>query len=263
MVRVHNTGAVTVYSGTSPHGQGLDTAFAQIVADKVGVDPAVVEVSTGIPRRSRGPQHVRVTLAGHRRRGDRPGHRQDGDEGQGDRRRRAQAAPEDIEVSDGKFSVRGSPDKGMALAECRDRLHRCRSRGHGAGSRGADVLRPRELRVPVRRPRLRGRRRRGDREDQGRAVRCGRRLRARDQPDADRRPGARRRRPRDRAGAVRAHALRRRGPVDDRHVRRLRAADGRRAAELGDRPDRGRRHRSTRSGPRGWARRARSPPGPR
>ncbi|MDA8068446.1 MAG: xanthine dehydrogenase family protein molybdopterin-binding subunit, partial [Actinomycetota bacterium] len=44
MVRVHNTGAVTVYTGTSPHGQGLETAFAQIVADRLGVDPSVVEV---------------------------------------------------------------------------------------------------------------------------------------------------------------------------------------------------------------------------
>ena len=46
-VRVHNTGAVTVYTGTSPHGQGLDTAMAQIVADKLGVDPSVVEVVHG------------------------------------------------------------------------------------------------------------------------------------------------------------------------------------------------------------------------
>src|SRR5205085_5577255 len=37
MVRVHNTGAVTAYTGTSPHGQGEETAFAQIVADKLGV----------------------------------------------------------------------------------------------------------------------------------------------------------------------------------------------------------------------------------
>src|SRR5947209_2352987 len=47
MVRVHNTGAVTVYTGTSPHGQGIETAFAQIVADKLGVDPEVVEVIHG------------------------------------------------------------------------------------------------------------------------------------------------------------------------------------------------------------------------
>ena len=37
MVRVHVTGAVTVYTGTSPHGQGLDTTFAQIVADRFGI----------------------------------------------------------------------------------------------------------------------------------------------------------------------------------------------------------------------------------
>ena len=31
------TGSATVYSGTAPHGQGLDTAFAQIVADQLGI----------------------------------------------------------------------------------------------------------------------------------------------------------------------------------------------------------------------------------
>ena len=68
IVRVHNTGAVTVYTGTSPHGQGLDTAMAQIVADRLGVDPSIVEVIHGDT--SIGPggtQHVRVALAGHRR----------------------------------------------------------------------------------------------------------------------------------------------------------------------------------------------------
>ncbi len=47
MVRVHNTGAVTVYTGSCGHGQGHETAFAQIAADKLGVDPAVVEVIHG------------------------------------------------------------------------------------------------------------------------------------------------------------------------------------------------------------------------
>ena len=40
MVRVHPSGSATVYSGTSPHGQGLDTSFAQIVADRLGIDPS-------------------------------------------------------------------------------------------------------------------------------------------------------------------------------------------------------------------------------
>src|SRR3712207_829647 len=43
MVRVHITGAVTVYTGTSPHGQGLETTMAQIVAQRLGCDPANVE----------------------------------------------------------------------------------------------------------------------------------------------------------------------------------------------------------------------------
>src|SRR3954462_4658507 len=37
MVRVHITGAVTVFTGTSPHGQGLETTLAQVVADRLGV----------------------------------------------------------------------------------------------------------------------------------------------------------------------------------------------------------------------------------
>src|SRR3954454_19741387 len=47
LVRVHATGAATVYSGTAPHGQGLDTAFAQIVADRLGITPDMVDVVHG------------------------------------------------------------------------------------------------------------------------------------------------------------------------------------------------------------------------
>lgn len=36
-VRVSPTGAVTVFVGVSPHGQGTETTFAQIVADELGV----------------------------------------------------------------------------------------------------------------------------------------------------------------------------------------------------------------------------------
>src|SRR5205085_10336372 len=37
-VRVEPTGKVTVLTGISPHGQGEETAFAQIVGDMLGVD---------------------------------------------------------------------------------------------------------------------------------------------------------------------------------------------------------------------------------
>ena len=47
LVRVHASGSVTVYTGTAPHGQGLDTAFAQIVADRLGITPDMVDVVHG------------------------------------------------------------------------------------------------------------------------------------------------------------------------------------------------------------------------
>ena len=47
MVRVHPSGSATVYTGTSPHGQGLDTSFAQIAADRLGIDPENVDVLHG------------------------------------------------------------------------------------------------------------------------------------------------------------------------------------------------------------------------
>lgn len=47
IVRVHPTGKVTVFTGISPHGQGEETTFAQIVADRLGVNPSDVEVVHG------------------------------------------------------------------------------------------------------------------------------------------------------------------------------------------------------------------------
>ena len=46
-IRVHPTGSVTVYTGSSAHGQGHETTFSQIVADRLGVDIDQVEVLHG------------------------------------------------------------------------------------------------------------------------------------------------------------------------------------------------------------------------
>ncbi|HTZ79614.1 MAG TPA: xanthine dehydrogenase family protein molybdopterin-binding subunit [Stellaceae bacterium] len=46
-VRVHPTGSVTVFTGTHSHGQGHETTFAQVVADKLGVPLASIEVVHG------------------------------------------------------------------------------------------------------------------------------------------------------------------------------------------------------------------------
>ncbi len=47
VVRVHPTGKVSVFTGTSPHGQGGETALAQIAADTLGVPFEDVEVIHG------------------------------------------------------------------------------------------------------------------------------------------------------------------------------------------------------------------------
>ena len=38
-VRIERTGKVTVLTGASPHGQGQETSFAQIIADEFGIEP--------------------------------------------------------------------------------------------------------------------------------------------------------------------------------------------------------------------------------
>jgi len=118
MVRVHNTGAVTVYTGTSPHGQGEETAFAQIVADKFGVDPDVVEVihgDTGTGPEGRNTYGSRSLAVG----GEALARCANKivEKAKAIVAHNLEASPEDIELQDGKFAVRGSPDKGMTLAE--------------------------------------------------------------------------------------------------------------------------------------------------
>ena len=117
LVRVHLSGAVTVYTGTSPHGQGHDTGFAQIVADRLGVDPQQVEVIHGDT--STGPQGLGTYGSRSLAVGGEAVAKATAKVVEKARKvvaHELEAAPEDIEVSGGKFSVRGT-DRGMSLAE--------------------------------------------------------------------------------------------------------------------------------------------------
>ncbi len=118
MVRVHITGAVTVYTGTSPHGQGLETTMAQIVADRLGTDPQNVEVihgDTGTGPQGLGTYGSRSTAVG----GESVARAtaKIADKARRIVAHQLEAAPEDIELAAGKFSVKGSPDKGMSIGE--------------------------------------------------------------------------------------------------------------------------------------------------
>jgi aerobic carbon-monoxide dehydrogenase large subunit len=117
-VRVHPTGSVTVYTGTSPHGQGHETGFAQIVADRLGVAPDVIDVIHGdtntgpFGKNTYGSRSLAVGGEAIARAAERVQ-----DKAKRIVAHKLEAAPEDIEVGDGTFHVRGASGSGMTLAE--------------------------------------------------------------------------------------------------------------------------------------------------
>jgi carbon-monoxide dehydrogenase large subunit len=124
MVRVHPSGSATVYTGTSPHGQGLETGFAQIAADRLGIGPERIEVIHGDTDQgpwgwdTYGSRSLAVGGEAVARAAERVQ----------DKAKRIcaallEAAPEDIELADGKFQVRGSPDKFKTMAEIAGAAH--------------------------------------------------------------------------------------------------------------------------------------------
>jgi aerobic carbon-monoxide dehydrogenase large subunit len=117
-VRVHPTGSVTVYTGTSPHGQGHETGFAQIVADRLGVTPDVIDVIYGdthtgpFGKNTYGSRSLAVGGEAIARAAEKVH-----DKAKQIVAHQLEAAPEDIELVEGRFQVRGSPDKAMTLAQ--------------------------------------------------------------------------------------------------------------------------------------------------
>jgi aerobic carbon-monoxide dehydrogenase large subunit len=118
MVRVHPSGSATVYTGTSPHGQGLDTSFAQIAADRLGIDPENVDVLHGDTDQGPwgwGTYGSRSLSVG----GEAVAKAAEKVQQKAKRICAAllEAAPDDIELADGRFQVRGSPDKSKSMAD--------------------------------------------------------------------------------------------------------------------------------------------------
>ena len=116
-VRYLPTGSVEVISGTSPHGQGHETSWAQIVADRLGCDIDQVEVLHGdtsishagldtYGSRSLPVGGVALTFAADKV----------VDKARQIVAHQLEVAADDLEFADGTFRVKGSPDKEMALA---------------------------------------------------------------------------------------------------------------------------------------------------
>lgn len=117
-VRVHLTGKVVVTTGSLPHGQGVETTFAQIVADELGVpyDDIVIEHSdtlgtpfgygtygsrslavggTAVYRSVAKIKEKAKKIAAHM----------------------LEANPDDMVYENGRVYVKGSPDRAKTLAE--------------------------------------------------------------------------------------------------------------------------------------------------
>ncbi|MFF5287986.1 xanthine dehydrogenase family protein molybdopterin-binding subunit [Paractinoplanes globisporus] len=117
-VRVLPTGKVEVVTGTSPHGQGHETAWSQIVADELGVDFDDVEVLHGDTRssykgldtygsRSLAVGGIALVEACRKVR----------DKARTVAAHMLECSPDDLEFTGGAFRVRGTPDAAKTIAD--------------------------------------------------------------------------------------------------------------------------------------------------
>ncbi len=118
-VKVHPAGGVSIYVGTHNHGQGNDTTHAQIAADALGVPLEQIDIRHGDTNEGPGfgyGTYGSRTLAV----GGVAISRACGkvvDKGKKIAAHMLEAAEEDVEFHNGKFSVKGSPDKSKAFGE--------------------------------------------------------------------------------------------------------------------------------------------------
>jgi len=118
-VRMLPTGQVQVVTGTAPHGQGHETAWSQIAADRLGVRPEDVEVlhsDTAIAPLGMDTYGSRSLSVGGSAIWVAAG--KVADKARAIAAHKLECAEEDLELSEGAFVVRGSPDKAMPIAAC-------------------------------------------------------------------------------------------------------------------------------------------------
>ena len=117
-VRVEQSGTVMVYSGSSPHGQGEETTFAQLVAEELSIpveNVMIIHGDTDSTPEGRGTYGSRTTAVGGsaifnavQRLKEKMTHIA---------AHQLETSPSDIVLEDGKFSVAGSPRKSVAFTE--------------------------------------------------------------------------------------------------------------------------------------------------
>ena len=118
IVRFHPTGKASVMIGSSPHGQGEETTFAQVIAHELGVDVDDVDVVHGdtantpmgwgtYGSRTTAVSGAAVTVAARKVK----------EKSKALAAHLLEAAVEDIEYEDGRFFVKGSPDQHKTIQD--------------------------------------------------------------------------------------------------------------------------------------------------
>ena len=115
-VRIEADGSASIYTGISPHGQGQETTFAQIAADLLGVQPEQVKVIYGDTALGSGfgTMGSRGTAVGG------PAVYKASEILRQKMRQIAahsmEAAPDDLELADGSWRVKGVPDRSLTVS---------------------------------------------------------------------------------------------------------------------------------------------------
>jgi carbon-monoxide dehydrogenase large subunit len=150
VVRVEPGGGVTAFTGTSSHGQGHETTFAQIIADHLGVDFDKVVVrhgdtlNTPMGNGTGGSRSLAVggsailnaTLKVQQKARRLAAHM-------------LEAAPDDVVFESGRYQVKGAPAKALTIAQIAPKAY-----GEGlpdgveSGLEATDFFRPPQLVYP-------------------------------------------------------------------------------------------------------------------
>jgi len=150
IVRAEPGGTVTAFTGTSSHGQGHETTFAQIIADHLGVpfDKIVVRhgdtATTPMGNGTGGSRSLAVGGSAIL---------QASLKVQAQARRIAahilEAAPDDVVFADGRYQVKGAPAKALTFEKIAARAYTdALPPGVEAGLEASDFFRPPQLVYP-------------------------------------------------------------------------------------------------------------------
>ena len=118
LVRMHPSGSVTAYAGTSGHGQGHETTFAQIISDELGIpydDIDVIEGDTEEIPMGMGTYGSRSAAVGGSALSTSA--KKVVEKAKRIAAHQLEASEEDIEFADGEFSVRGAPERSMGIKD--------------------------------------------------------------------------------------------------------------------------------------------------